>query len=130
MTTLTDLYPSKYLKGADLDGDTNFVIDHHSVVELGDDRDLKPILFFKNCDKAFVLNQTNCKTISKLHGPVLETWTGKAITLYATEVEFGGTTTLGIRVRLTAPQVTRKPVAAPIVEEELEVPEFAGDPSF
>jgi hypothetical protein len=53
--------------------------------------------------KPFILNNTNCKTISKLYGPYIETWAGKQITLFATTTKLSGDTVECLRIR---PKVT------------------------
>ena len=39
-----------------------------------------------------------------MYGDDTDMWIGKAITMYATEVEFGGKMVMGIRVRMQPPQ--------------------------
>jgi hypothetical protein len=102
---INDAFPSNYLKASDVASDTNMLISHitQETVGQGRDADQKPIIYFHGMAKGLVLNKTNATTIAKLYGPDTDQWKGKAITLYATEVEFQGETVMAIRVRLRAP---------------------------
>jgi hypothetical protein len=114
---LTDAFPSNYLKAGDLDEDQTYTIAGVTIETLGQGKNAeqKPVLSFKETDKTFVLNKTNGKTISSLYGDEMDDWTGKKITLFATEVEFQGEQTLAIRVRLKKPvQLPPRPTKAPV----------------
>ncbi len=100
---LDDFYPSNYLKANDLKGeDVVFTIRDVERIEFDDGT--KPICQFEEGTKSLVLNRTNFTSIAKLHGEDTETWKGKQISLFGTEVAFRGTPTLAIRVRLTVPE--------------------------
>jgi hypothetical protein len=108
---LSDAFPSKYLTAEDIeDGDRTLTITSARAEVLGEGPKAsnKIILAFREEKKELVCNKTNANTIAKIHGDDTDDWIGKPITLYATEVEFGGEVTLGIRVRLRSP----KPAAA------------------
>ena len=107
MTNINDIFPSKYVKATDLRGKDHSVVIYgvEEKVKVGRDEDEVTVLYFKGRKKGMILNRTNARTISSIHGPETDNWGDKAITLYSTEVEFGGNTTLGIRVRLTAPTI-------------------------
>lgn len=104
---INNAYPSKWLKSGDIpDGsDLNLTISHieMEMVGQGEEQETKPVVYFKEIEKGVILNKVNAATISKLHGPETDGWAGKRIALYATEVQFGNQTTLGLRVRLRAP---------------------------
>lgn len=56
--------------------------------------------------KPFIVNRTNAKTISKIHGsPFIEDWAGKQITLYVANVAVAGEQVEALRVRPTKPQL-------------------------
>jgi hypothetical protein len=57
--------------------------------------------------KPFILNNTNCKTISKIYGPYIESWAGRQITLFATTTKLSGDTVECLRIR---PKVTPKTI--------------------
>ena len=55
--------------------------------------------FIEN-EKPMILNRTNCKTISKLHGsPEVEDWASKKIQIYATTTKVAGETVECLRIR-------------------------------
>jgi hypothetical protein len=100
---LSEAFPSRYLAAEDIEDDdrTLTITDARAeVMGEGIKAQNKIILSFKEERKELVCNKTNANTISKIHGDDTDDWIGKQITLYATEVEYGGETMLGIRVRL------------------------------
>jgi len=100
---ITEAFPSNYLKAHDCDPDITLTIASVTVEEIGQgaDKSTKPIIKFQGVEKGLVCNKVNANTITKVLGtPDTDQWIGKRITLYSTEVEFGGEVTLGIRVRL------------------------------
>lgn len=100
-----ELFPSKYLKATDLDGDEVFTMESLKQEELGDEA--KPVVHFEEIDKGLVLNRTNANTIASLYGQDTENWVGKQITLFATEVDFRGQQTLATRVRMRQPEAQK-----------------------
>jgi len=98
---INDLFPSNYLRAADLDGDTVVTIKSLMKEEFqGKD---KPLLHFAGSIKPLVLNRTNAETIADLYGQEVDGWMGQEITLYPTEVDFRGEPTKAIRVRKHLP---------------------------
>lgn len=116
-------FPSKFLKAADVDEQADETTETWTVKmadvemeEVGDSE--KPILHFQGLDKGLVLNKTNANTIMALYGKETDTWAGKAIGLFTTEVEYQGKQTLGIRIRAKAPKATKAPMPA-LSEEDI-----------
>jgi hypothetical protein len=105
---MADMFPSKFLKAAELDGNLTLTIKTVLQEDLGEQ--LKPVAYFLETKKGLVINRTNANTISALHGQDTDAWAGNQITLFATEVDFKGQTTLAIRVRLSVPAT---PAATP-----------------
>lgn len=110
---MNEAFPSKYLK-ADVDvpedSDLTLVINDATVETLGQGKDAedKVILYFNGTDKGLVLNKTNWGLIARALGSdETDDWTGKAITLYSTDVQFGNDFVRSIRVRPRAPKSTR-----------------------
>lgn len=67
--------------------------------------------------KPLIVNVTNSKAISKVAGsPYIEEWPGVAVTLFTMEVSAFGETVEAVRVRQTAPKLT-KPVLSPSHEK-------------
>lgn len=55
-------------------------------------------------EKPFILNRTNCKTLTKVYGtPYIENWTGKKVIIYADKVKAFGDTVEALRIRPTIP---------------------------
>jgi len=104
---LGEVFTSNYLTHADLNRqDVSVTIKSVEAKEFDDDKkgkDMKLIIGFRELDKSLVCNKTNANTISDIYGDETDEWPGKRIVLYETEVEFGGKTTLAIRVRLRPP---------------------------
>ena len=81
------LYPSKYLRHADLQGkDATLTIERvekgHELVMAGGVKDKKPVLHFSETPKMLVLAKTNKGRIADLYGAKCAAWIGERITLY------------------------------------------------
>ena len=116
MADIRDAFPSKYLKSNDLKGRPVVVTMRAVAYEpVGNDKEMKPVLYFQGKDKGLVLNKTNTNTIMALTGsPVTEEWDGVAITLYPTETSYAGETVDCIRIKKVLPAaVARRPEPAP-----------------
>ncbi len=83
----------------------------------------KPIVYFNEVEKGMVINKTNAATISNLYGPETDSWIGKKIAIFATEVDFKGTQTLALRVRIKAPGGTAKQLPRGKPAQEAPAPE-------
>lgn len=96
---LSEAFPSKYLKAADLHGRRVVVtIDSLEMANIGDDTD-KLVVYFKGKDKGVVLNVTNANMIAEIAGTEeTDEWLGKQIVLYSTKVDFQGRRVDAIRV--------------------------------
>lgn len=108
------------MKASDLPEETivSFQIERVKVEEIGKDKQMKPVLYFKDQEKGFVCNKTNANTIAKALGSRdTDEWIGKTIRLYSTEVQFGDEMVESIRVSLKSGKPA--PKAAP---EEEEIP--------
>ncbi len=55
-------------------------------------------------EKPFILNATNCKTLTKLFGsPYIENWVGKSIIIYAEKIKAFGEQMEALRIKNTMP---------------------------
>jgi hypothetical protein len=114
---MNDAFPSKWLSANDIDEDLVVTISGDDPVSYEDFKtqgkdtpDRKPVLRFKapKGTKPMVLNKTNWKVIGQVLGSEdTDDWAGQSITLYATEVEAFGETTMGIRVRAQKPKAVK-----------------------
>lgn len=109
---LAEVFPSNYLKAADLKGRAATVVIAAATIEkLGDDRKL--VLAFQHKEKKLVTNKTNANRIAYLYGNDTDAWIGKEIVLYGELVEYAGKTVEAIRVR---PPEKRDAAPAPAAE--------------
>jgi hypothetical protein len=114
---IDNAYPSKFMKASDLPDETivPFIIEDVRMEEVGRDKSIKPIIYFKDQDKGFCCNKTNANTIKKMLGSGdTEDWVGKTIRLYSTEVQFGDEMVESIRVSIkTAKNGTKETSSIP-----------------
>ena len=103
MTTVSDAFPSNFLKAIDLSNRTvKVTISKVVFEEIGQNKDKKPVMYFENVKKGLVLNKTNAVEIAATHGDQMEGWTGKEIELFSTMVPYQGQNVAAIRVRAVA----------------------------
>ena len=121
---INDAFPSKYLKATDLpdEGSVPVTIEKIALEEIGRDKETKPVIYFEEFSKSLVCNKTNARTIARALGSEdFDDWVSRRISLYRTEVEFGGEIYEAIRVK-AAKQPERKPVAGPAKTKTVTVP--------
>ncbi len=117
---MSDIFPSKYVKAADLQGRTvTLAIKELRVEEMGHgtEKERKPVLYFERATKGLVLNRTNAMIIAGLYGDESDDWLGKRISLYPARVKAFGEMQDCIRVREEIP-ASPKPVATAAQVEE------------
>lgn len=129
------LYPSKYLRQADLLGRDVTVtiasIKREELVMRGGAKEMRVVMTLVGTDKKFVVGATNRDTIKTLHGKYVDDWTGKRITLYVDPtVRRGGEVTGGIRVRPKVPPPASKrservSTDGPPDDPEDDIPDFS-----
>ncbi len=94
---ISDIYGSRFLKAADLNGKTvNRTIDMCTVEEIGGEK--KAVLKFKGSDKSFVLNKVNATTLAEIYGQETGAWEGKAIKLFPSTTSYQGQMVKCIRI--------------------------------
>ena len=100
MTKVSEAFPGKYLKAADLNNRTvKATIEKVEFEEIGQDKRRKPVLYFKGAEKGIVLNKTNATEIAAANGDEMDTWAGKEIELFSQMVPYQGQNVAAIRVR-------------------------------
>jgi hypothetical protein len=123
-----NLMPSKYLKAADLeDDDVTLTIASVEMEDIGqgNNKERRPVIYFRKEKKGLVLNKTNLNVIENLYGDETDDWIGEEITLFATEVEYQGKMVDAIRVKTGKKQArssSRKSVPKRDEEEDEERP--------
>jgi len=98
---INSLFPSKYLRAGDLDGDLPVTMKSLIMEEINQEK--KPVLYFRKEVKGLVLNKTNGKIIGSLYGEEVDDWIGQKIVLFPTEVDFRGEIVDAIRIRRQIP---------------------------
>lgn len=126
---MSEEFPSKFLKAADLQGrEVRVTMQNVEREKIGDDT--KPVLYFKGKDKGVVLNKTNAGTISDAYGDDSEDWFDQPLILFSVMVDFQGKVGPAIRCRVPTakdnkPQRRTEPPADPISSGPTEPPHRA-----
>lgn len=96
---ISEEFPSKYLKAADLGGkEVRVTMANVEKEKLGDD--WKLALYFKGKEKAVILNKTNSNTISDAYGDDTDDWFDQPLILFSVMVDFQGKVGPAIRCRV------------------------------
>ena len=107
----SDIFRSKWLKADDIgDAEIRVTISKAEMEELGfgDERELKPVVYFEGKQKALVVNLTNYDSISRICGSDdTDGWPGTTVVLYTAPATFRGKTAPAIRIKASG-----KPSAA------------------
>jgi hypothetical protein len=126
---ISEVFPSKYLTAADLDG-KSFTLTIRDVtleeMKTHDNKMVrKPVCWFDRAQRGFVLNATNARIIAALYGDDTLGWQGRRVTIYATKVKAFGQLQDAIRVREEIPAQPKPAATAPTVEvrSDLDDPE-------
>jgi hypothetical protein len=113
--TRDDIFPSKYLKAADLKGNPHVVTIERAPFEtlksLDGQETQKIVLYFAKATKSLPLNLTNFDSVCDATGQFdTEDWLGQQIDVYPSRTLMGGKTVDCIRIR--APSASRPAAAA------------------
>ncbi len=127
MANINDVFPTKYLSAADLQGKTVRLTIASVVVESlgqGSDQQRKPVAYFRGKQKGLALNKTNSNTIANVYGCETDNWVGAEIDVYPAMVDYQGRQVEAIRLKVvplraaTAPAApAAQPAAAPRYDE-------------
>ena len=102
-----DVFPSKYLKAEDdafESGDMTATIKDVIKEQLGQGKDEKPVMYFREFTKGLVVNKTNWATCEKLFtSDDSDDWIGQKVSMFITEVDSFGDVVKAIRIRATKP---------------------------
>jgi hypothetical protein len=101
---ISEEFPSKYLKAADLKGrEVKVIMQNVEIEQVGQDSDknkMKPVLYFKGASKGLVTNKTNANTIAAFYGDDTDDWFDQPLILFSVMVTFQGQTGPAIRCRV------------------------------
>ena len=126
-----DLFPSKYLKCADLKGRPRVVEIEHAAIEMlknpkGEEQ-RKSVLYFKGAKKALPLNLTNF--VAEIVGSdETNDWPGTKLELYPATTMLGGKVTDCVRIRRSqdglpiSPLPPTKLAEGPADEHDSDIP--------
>lgn len=117
------LFPSKYMKGTDLNGKPwSFKIRQIRLEEMGKEKEKKAVVYFDGPKKGLILSPTVFDQITHATGQAdTDNWPGHLVTLYSTTVYAFGANHLVIRVR----PAEDKPAEALMDDNEDELAELA-----
>ena len=109
----SDLFPSRFLSVADLQGRTAAaIIKTVTVEDVGNDGKQKPVIYFHGKVKGLVCNKTNFNVIADGYSDETDDWADQPIELYPAKVAFKGELKDAIRVRI--PHARRSPSAGSV----------------
>ena len=116
MPTRDDIFPPKYLKASDLNGQPLTLVIKRAPVEAltspDGKQERKTVLYFDGVSKKLPSNQTNWDAVVDVTGEAdTDNWPGHKIEVYPTTTPMGGKTVPCVRVRapLAAPAARSKP---------------------
>lgn len=126
-----DLFPSRFFKADDVTTPKVMVIQSVTQEEVGQEKEVKPILRFAGENRGLVLNRVNGSMLQALYGNDVNAWLSKPIELYRDLVQFGGKTVPAVRLR--QPQSVAQPlqatVATPVMEGQTPLAVTAAEPN-
>lgn len=95
---VNEVFPSNYLKAADLQGkEIPVLIDRVEMESFGQDQ--KAIVYFRNKQKGVVLNKTNAMNIAGAYGNDTDGWVNQPVVLFSVWTDFQGKSVQAIRIR-------------------------------
>ena len=98
MSKVSEMFPSKWLLAAEIEGKVYRLVISAYGVETYDDG-TKMTINFQGAQKGMVLNATNRSTLVWLFGDEADAWIGKEIELFTEPVTFKGKISPGMKVR-------------------------------
>jgi hypothetical protein len=103
-------FPSKFLKGDDIEPGEVCTIKRVRDELVGADQDSKPVVYLEEYDRGIVLNKTNAGNLARVFGDDETKWPGKKIMLSTELTRNPGTGTQTNAIRMQAAPPPRKPV--------------------
>lgn len=117
------MYPGRYLKGVELRAagkPVTLTIDRidprHELEGKKGDKEFKPVMFFKETEKALVLNKTNATSCGACFGRNPNTWPGKRLVLIPEKVKVGRESKEAVRIDEDATKAILNAPAAEAVQ--------------
>ena len=114
-----EVFPSKYLKAADLNGKPATVkisaVTYETLKSPEGREQNKTVLAFAGTSKLLPLNMTNWDSVADVAGEDTEEWPNKKIEVYPTITQMGGKTVECVRIR--KPSAPKQPML-PVVPDD------------
>lgn len=117
MADINQLFPSKYLNAAALEGESRTVtIAKVDFEPVGQDRQMKPVCYFRGEARGLILNKTNATAIASEAGSSdTDDWVGLSVMLTTAVVTYQGRPLEALRVLpATRSKVKKAPAPEPI----------------
>ena len=104
MATINEMFPGRFLRGADLKSPATVTIRRVAQEEMyspsARKRAHKWVIYFEKAGKGLVLNRTNAEKIAEIAGSRdSDDWAGCRLVLYPAQIQVGGETRPAVRVR-------------------------------
>jgi hypothetical protein len=100
MRKFTDLFPSKYLRGADIEHPVQARVKHVSVEPVGREQEDKAVCYFVGDLRPAILNKTNCVALTNITGTEdMDEWGGARVELYRENILLHGERVAALRIR-------------------------------
>ncbi len=114
MAKVSDMFPSKWLTAAEVEGQVHQLVISAYGKESYDEGD-KMTLSFQGAKKGMVLNHTNRGTLVWLFGDEADNWIGQTVELFTEPVNFKGKISAGLKLRgIQTAQPAIQPRPAPV----------------
>ena len=100
---MSKVFESRYLAAADVEemgGEVTYTISRVVIEQIGQKKEDKPIVYFRQHKKGLVLNQINNTRLIGSLGDESDEWIGRNVTLEVEQVPFQGKIVPGIRCRI------------------------------
>jgi len=95
---ISQAFPSRYLRAADLHGPTVCTVRTVRMEKVG--QDSKPVVYFDEVKSGFVVNATNARRLAASLGDETDNWCGRQVTLDVEQVEMRGQLVPAIRAHV------------------------------
>ena len=115
----SDVFPSKYISSADIDGREIELIIKDVQMEDVSDGEQKAVVYFTKGHKGMVLNMTNWTTLEDEYGGDTDHWTNQPVILCVERTTFKGKPTKGLRLKIP-PKAKPQPKPLPRVSQQLK----------
>lgn len=120
MTDYLEMFPSKYIRAADIPEDVNTVV-KSVMVELLENKK-KLVVNFVDFEKGLILNKTNAEVLADIaRTGMIEKWAGVPVALTVQYITYQGKTTPAIRI-----QPVRQIRQAPAVQQTAQPEQVQG----